>query len=127
VYKYLSRFTKWNHYRRAVVAKIHGRIFPVPFNLNSLQLQFEDGKARRIEQKFVSMFGIGRKIPILELREMDDDEIKELAEYPSTGELFEHKMALEDLHDGPKRSAEVFGYHVCACEREFAEKGAQVF
>jgi UDP-galactopyranose mutase len=81
VYDYLSRFTEWNDYRHAVVANVHGRIFPVPFNLNSLQLQFEESKARRIEQKLISKFGFGRKVPILELRNVDDDEIKELAEY----------------------------------------------
>jgi UDP-galactopyranose mutase len=81
VYEYLSQFTDWNDYRHTVVANVHGRTFPVPFNLNSLHLQFEQEKAKRIERKLVSIFGMGRAVPILELKLVDDKEIKELAEY----------------------------------------------
>jgi hypothetical protein len=47
--------------------------------------------------------------------------------HPSKGELFQPKIALQNLHDGPTRYAEVSGRHVYACKREFVEKGAQTF
>jgi hypothetical protein len=46
---------------------------------------------------------------------------------PVDGSIFKPKIALENLHHGPTRYAEVFGHHVCACELEFVEKGAQTF
>jgi hypothetical protein len=47
--------------------------------------------------------------------------------HPSTGELFKAKIALQNLHDGLTRYAEVFGHHICTCKREFVEKGMQAF
>jgi hypothetical protein len=44
-----------------------------------------------------------------------------------TAELYKLKIALSNLHDGLTRYAEVFGYHVCACERGFVEKVVQAF
>jgi hypothetical protein len=41
------------------------------------------------------------------------------------GEACKPKLALQNLYDGPTRYVEVFGLHLCACEREFAEKSAQ--
>jgi hypothetical protein len=51
----------------------------------------------------------------------------ELMWHPEARELFKPKIALQNLHDSPTRYAEGFGQHVCACEREFVEKGAQAF
>jgi hypothetical protein len=45
--------------------------------------------------------------------------------HASTGELFKPKIAMQNLHNGATRYAEVFGHHICACEREFVEKARQ--
>jgi UDP-galactopyranose mutase len=81
VFDYLSRFTEWLDYQHRVLGNIYGKIVPIPFNLNSLHIQFDAEKATRLEQKLVTKFGMERKVPILELRNTDDDEIKALAEH----------------------------------------------
>jgi hypothetical protein len=46
---------------------------------------------------------------------------------PIDERTFKVKIALQNLHDGPRLYAKGFAHHVCACEREFVEKGAQAF
>jgi UDP-galactopyranose mutase len=60
---------------------VYGHIIPIPFNLNSLHAQFDSEKADRLEQKLIATFGAEKKVPILELRNVADPEINELAEY----------------------------------------------
>jgi hypothetical protein len=45
--------------------------------------------------------------------------------HASMGERFKPKIALQNLRDGLRRYAEMFGHLVCGYEREFVEKGAQ--
>ena len=40
-YDYLSRFTKWYEFGHEVVANVHGKLIPVPFNLNTLHMVYE--------------------------------------------------------------------------------------
>ena len=81
VYDYLSRFTQWRNYSHEVVGDIHGKLLPIPFNLNSLHLAFEPCKAARIEQKLIVIYGLGSKVPILDLRRQVDTELAELADF----------------------------------------------
>jgi UDP-galactopyranose mutase len=81
VYDYLSRFTAWRSYQHRVVAAVHGRTMPVPFNLTSLELAYGQEKAARLEKKLVDTYGAEKKVTILELRGNDDPELKELADY----------------------------------------------
>ncbi len=37
VWKFLSRFTKWNDYQHKVLAHVDGNLLPIPFNLNILK------------------------------------------------------------------------------------------
>lgn len=80
VYEYLSRFTKWYDYRHEVVGKIHDSEIPVPFNLNSLDMVYGNW-APALEKKLVGNFGEGARVPILELMNHEDTELKEIAEY----------------------------------------------
>ncbi|AFM43024.1 UDP-galactopyranose mutase [Desulfosporosinus acidiphilus SJ4] len=81
VFDYLSRFTSWLNYSHEVVGDIHGKLMPIPFNLNSLHSAYEPSKAARIEQKLITTYGINSKVPILELRQQLDPEIAEIAEF----------------------------------------------
>ena len=81
VFDYLSRFTAWRNYSHEVLADIHGEMIPVPFNLNSLYMVFDHNKALRLEQKLVSLYGMGQRVTISELLGSKDSEILELAEY----------------------------------------------
>jgi UDP-galactopyranose mutase len=54
---------------------------PIPFNLNTLYAMFPEQSANRIKELLVARFGMGVKVPILKLRETDDAELRDLAEY----------------------------------------------
>lgn len=80
-YEFLSRFTKWRDYHHEVMAKVGGRLLPIPFNLNTLEAVYGAEGAGRREEKLVSTFGAGAHVPILKLRAHPDPEIREIAEY----------------------------------------------
>ena len=80
VYEYLSRFTDWYEFEHKVVGNVHGRELPIPFNLNTLEMVFGD-RAPRLEKKLVDCFGEGARVPILELMNHEDSELKEIAQY----------------------------------------------
>ena len=79
--QFLSRFTEWTNYQHKVLANIHGTLMPVPFNHKSLKLAFGDEKGERLYQKLVATFGENKKVPIMELREKNDPELSEVADY----------------------------------------------
>ena len=81
VFDFLSRFTDWNGYHHEVVANVHGDMVPVPFNLVSLHKVFPAEQAAALEEKLLGRFGRDAKVPILQLRESDDAELRALADY----------------------------------------------
>lgn len=90
VYDYLSRFTKWRDYQHTVVADLPdgkgGRMrFPVPFNLDSLEIAFGPQEGKRLGDKLIAAYGPEKKVTILELRQNPDPEIAAIADY-----VYEH-------------------------------------
>jgi UDP-galactopyranose mutase len=81
VFDYISRFTDWRDYSHEVLADIHGKLIPVPFNINSLYLAFENNKAARLEKKLVSVYGTEQRVTISDMLGSQDEEIHELAEF----------------------------------------------
>ena len=81
VHQFLSRFTEWTPYQHKVLANIHGTLMPVPFNHTSLKLAFGDERGEELYQKLVSTFGENKKVPIMKLREANDPDLAEVAEY----------------------------------------------
>ena len=81
VFDYLSRFTKWYEFGHQVVANIHGTLMPIPFNLNTLHMVYDQEKADELEAKLIATFGKESRVPILKLRESNDPDIQEIAEY----------------------------------------------
>lgn len=82
---FLSRFTEWFPYEQRVLGLVKGKLVPVPFNLTSIELLFEEEKASHLKEVLIRAYGMETKVPILKLRENEDKEIKELAEF-----IFEH-------------------------------------
>lgn len=80
-YDYLSRFTEWYAFGHEVVANVHGTLIPVPFNLNTLHMVYDQEKADALEKKLVDAFGMETRVPILKLREHEDPEIRQIADY----------------------------------------------
>lgn len=83
--EFLSRFTDWYDYEHKVLGYIEGKLVPIPFNLTSIEQLFPKEKADHLKEVLISAYGMGNKVPILELRKNEDPEIQELAEY-----IFEH-------------------------------------
>ena len=81
VFQYVTRFTDWREYEHRVVANVHGQLMPVPFNLTSLHIAFGEEKADRLQEKLLAAYGREKKVPILQLRQCDDAEILEVADY----------------------------------------------
>lgn len=74
-YEFLSQFTKLNPYIHKVVAKVDDQLLPVPFNLETLEMI---GKSH-LEDILIKTYGYGSSVPILTLKENENEDIKELA------------------------------------------------
>lgn len=81
VYAFLSRFTDWYAFGHEVVAKVGDKLIPVPFNLNTLHMVYDKEKADRLEQKLIAAYGEGSRVTIMKLRENEDPDIREIAQY----------------------------------------------
>lgn len=80
VFDYLSRFTDWFSFGHEVVGNVHGKELPIPFNLNTLAMVFGE-RAPKMEEKLIAQYGEGARVPILELMNQEDADLKEIAEY----------------------------------------------
>lgn len=78
---FLSRFTEWYDFGHEVVAKVGDQLIPIPFNLNTLHLIFDGKKADRLEKKLIDTYGEGSRVNIMQLRENEDPDIQEIADY----------------------------------------------
>ncbi|SFG55689.1 UDP-galactopyranose mutase [Lachnospiraceae bacterium C7] len=81
VREFLSRFTEWYDFGHEVVAKVGNQLIPVPFNLNTLHMVFDKEKADYLEKKLIEQYGEGSRVPIMKLRENEDADVREIAEY----------------------------------------------
>lgn len=81
VYNYLKQFAELYLYEHKVLGKVNNIIVPIPFNINSIKKSFPKNKADKLIMILENEFGKDKKIPILELKNHSDNDIKELAEY----------------------------------------------
>lgn len=81
VYSYLSQFTDWYHFKHKVVANVHGKYIPVPFNLHTLEQVYDQEKAKKLKEELLATYGEGARVPILELKKNPSTDIQEIAEY----------------------------------------------
>jgi len=80
IWEYLSRFTTWRPYEHRVLAEVDGLLVPVPFNLESLALLLP-AQAAQLERKLVGVYGPGASVPVLELRQTADRDVRRLADF----------------------------------------------
>lgn len=102
VFQYLSRFTKWYRFEHKVVANVYGKLLPIPFNLNTLYMVYEKEKAVRLEEKLKALYPLGSRVPILELKGQEDEELTELAEY-----VYEHVFLRYTMKQWGKKPEEI--------------------
>lgn len=81
VWDYLSQFTQWRPYFHKVLGSVDGKLVPLPFNLNSLDQLFPANMAEMLSRKLVEGYGFGSRVPILKLREVEDENLRFLADY----------------------------------------------
>ena len=81
VYTFLSRFTDWYEFRHEVVANVHGQYMPVPFNLHTLKAAYGEEKAKELEEKLVRIYGMGTKVPILDLMNHEDADLQMIGKF----------------------------------------------
>jgi len=78
---FLTRFSEFTDYQHKVLANIHGTLMPVPFNHQSLLLAFGEERGEQLFNKLVATFGRDQKVPIMQLREKNDPDLTEVADY----------------------------------------------
>lgn len=81
IWNYLSQFTKWYPYQHKVVGLIDGQEVPIPFNLNSIEKIFPKQISDKLINKLISIFGFNVKVPILELKKQNDEDLRFLADF----------------------------------------------
>lgn len=81
VFDYLSNFTEWQLYHHKVLAFIDGKKVPIPFNFNTLERLFPLNLAQELQKKLLERFKYGEKVPILDLKKIDDKNLQFLAQY----------------------------------------------
>lgn len=81
VITFLSKFTSWFPYEHRVLGQIDGQLVPIPFNLRSLELLYPEKEASYIKDILVQEVGMGKKVPILELKKHRDSQIRAFADY----------------------------------------------
>ena len=81
VFEYLSRFTDWYFFHHEVVANVHGKYVPVPFNLHTLKAVYGEERGTVLEKKLVSIYGMGTKVPILDLMNHEDEDLKMIGRF----------------------------------------------
>ncbi len=82
VFDFLSKFTEWKKYEHRVLAKVRkDKLVPVPFNLTALFSLYPKEKAERIKETLISEIGEGKKVPILQLKKHQSEEIRKFADF----------------------------------------------
>ena len=78
---YVEQFTSWYFYEHRVLGKIDGECVPIPFNFKSIELLFYKEKAKLIQTKLLEHYEWNSKVSILDLKNSEDEEIREFGEY----------------------------------------------
>jgi UDP-galactopyranose mutase len=81
VWDYLSQFTDWLDYQHKVLGFIDGEFAPIPFNFNTLYKLLPKKKAKILEKKLLDKFGYDKKVSILDLKKIEDKDLKFLADF----------------------------------------------
>lgn len=92
VHDFLSKYTQWYEFGHEVVANVHGKLIPVPFNLNTLHMVYDKEKADMLEQKLIAAYGMDSRVPIMKLRENDDEDIRQIADYVYENVFLQYTM-----------------------------------
>ena len=113
VFDFLSKFTKWAAYEHKVLANVKGKLVPVPFNLTSLYTCFPKEKADRIYNILVEEVGLEKQVPILQLKQHANPEIRSFADFVYNNIFYKYtkkqwKMKPEELGEAVMNRVPVY-------------------
>ncbi len=80
VWDYLSQFTQWHPYEHKVLSRVDEQLVPLPFNLNTLDKLYPKDQAEAIASLLISKYGEGAKVPILELKQSNEEALQGLGQ-----------------------------------------------
>ena len=81
VWDYLSNFTKWNYFYLKTNVMIEGNRVSLPFTLKTLRELFSFSMAERIENKLITKYGYGVKVPILDFQKSKDKDLNFIGKF----------------------------------------------
>ncbi len=80
VLSYLKRFCKLVPVTNYVHAFIDGKYISIPANFYSFDTLYGEEKSKRLQEKMIALYGEGKEVHILTMRNAEDAEIRELAD-----------------------------------------------
>lgn len=81
VWDYLSNFTKWHYFYLKPNVMIEGNRVSLPFTLKTLRELFSQSIAERIENKLITEYGYGVKVPILDFQKSKDEDLNFIGKF----------------------------------------------
>ena len=81
VWDYLSNFTKWHYFYLKSNVMIEGNRVSLPFTLKTLRELFSFSMAERIENKLITKYGYGVKVPILDFQKSKDKDLNFIGKF----------------------------------------------
>lgn len=81
VWDYVQRFSQWFPYEHRVLGRIDGKLVPIPFNYQSLDLLFPEEQATAIKEKLSARFPDQKKASVLDLMGSEDPMIRHFGEF----------------------------------------------
>lgn len=81
VFEYLSNYTEWHNYELEVKSSIGGKIVPIPFNINTIEMLFSKEEASKYIEALEGEFGKGNRVSIHDLKKSNNELVAEIANY----------------------------------------------
>lgn len=97
VVDFLSKYTEWFEYKHSVKGKIDGKLVPIPFNLTSLEALFDNKSSNHIKDVLFKEIGLGKKVPVMQLRRHKDKEIQKFGDYVFNKVFYNYTLKQWDM------------------------------
>lgn len=94
---FLTKFSEFVPYEHTVNAEIDGIEVPLPFNFTAIEKLFNQKDAGKIVNMLIETYGMGAKIPIIELMKSTATEIRSLAQFIYDKVFLHYTMKMWDL------------------------------
>ena len=87
VNEYMNKFWKLNSFQNIVEGYVNNKLVPIPCNFKSIDILFPD-KAKEIKNTLKTFFPNQPNVPILELKKINNDLLKEFSNFIYKNLLF---------------------------------------